>query len=95
MTDKLVELFNKMMHYATHGEVLAGLNLKYVALGDGTNDYAAALAQLVAEKAPFGFEFVNAAMPGNTVADVAANLPADVAGANLITIGFSQTEIIG
>ena len=95
LTDKLVELFNKMMHYATHGEVLAGLNLKYVALGDGTNDYAAALAQLVAEKAPFGFVFVNAAMPGNTVADVAANLPADVAGANLITLGFSQTEILG
>jgi hypothetical protein len=93
--NKLVELLNQMMDYATHGEVLAGLNLKYVALGDGSNDFAAVLADLLKGKAPANFEFVNAAKPGATAADVAANLPADVADANVITLGFSQTEIIG
>jgi len=95
LVDKLVELYEQMLYKATHGEVLAGLNLKYVALGDGSNDFAAALSELLKGKAPAAFEFVNAAKPGATAADVAANLPADVADANVITLGFSQTEIIG
>jgi len=95
LADKLVELFNQMLYGATHGEVLAGVDMKYVALGDGSNDFAAALAEMLKGKAPAAFEFVNAAKPGATAADVAANLPADVADANVITLGFSQTEIIG
>ena len=90
-----VELFNKMMYNATHGEVLAGINMNYVALGDGTNDFAAILADLFAAKAPANFNFVNAAKPGNTVAGVAANLPAAIADADVITLGFGQTELIG
>ena len=95
LVDKLVELYEQMLYKATHGEVLAGVDMKYVALGDGSNDFAAALAELLKGKAPANLEFVNAAKPGATAADVAANLPADVADANVITLGFSQTEIIG
>ena len=78
-------------------------NFKYVALGDGTAEadgYAEKVAEFLNEEAEKNgitkdIRFVNAAKAGNTVASVAANLSADAADADLITLGFSQTEMMG
>lgn len=87
---------------ATTADLMVESEFKYVALGDGSaaaDGYAEALNAMLEEKALENdvkkLTFVNAAKVGNTVAAEAANLTADVADADLITLGFSQTEMLG
>ena len=87
---------------ASSGKVRVENSFKYVALGDGTaaaSGYPELLKEkLAAEAAAINVrnvEFKNLAKAGNTVAKTMANLPADVADANLITLGFSQAEMLG
>ena len=87
---------------ASSGKVRIENSFKYVALGDGTaaaSGYPELLKdKLAAEAAAINVtnvEFKNLAKAGNTVAKTMANLPADVADANLITLGFSQAEMLG
>jgi len=88
--------------YETTGvDVVIEDDFKYVALGDGSaaaDGYAEALnAYLAAEAAENGIDvitFVNEAEIGNSVAAEAADLSAEVADADLITLGFSQTDML-
>ena len=103
LVDALVKVFEDMLYAATHADLTIDYDFKYVALGDGTavaEGYAEALAALLTAEAEKngikkGIDFVNNAKVGNTVAAEAANLSADVADADLITLGFSQTEMMG
>ncbi len=97
----LKALFNKLVYDATHIDATIDNDYKYVALGDATvvaEGYAEALEALLnkgaMENGVNKIDFVNAAIEGNTVANEIANLSADVADADLITLGFSQTEIM-
>jgi len=101
LVDALVALFNELLYQATHADLVIDEDFKYVALGDGSaaaDGYAEALnAYLAAEAAENGInsiEFVNEAEIGNSVAAEAADLSAEVADADLITLGFSQTDML-
>jgi len=101
LVDALVALFNELLYQATHADLVIDEDFKYVALGDGSaaaDGYAEALnAYLAAEAAENGInsiEFVNEAEVGNSVAAEAADLSAEVADADLITLGFSQTDML-
>jgi len=85
---------------ATGIDVVIDDDFKYVALGDGTavaEGYAEALKAWLEEKAAEEEKtvaFVNAAKVGNSVAAEAAALSAEVVDADLITLGFSQTDML-
>ena len=75
-------------------------NFKYVAIGDTSavsksyvDDVAAALNDDAAKNGVGPIKMVNLAKNDNTVADELANL-SDVAGADLITIGFSNVTFL-
>ena len=103
LVDALIKACEDMLYAATHADLVIDYDFKYVALGDGSavaDGYAEALAEtLNAEAAENGIKkgitFVNEAKAGNTVAAEAANLSAEVADADLITLGFSQAEMMG
>lgn len=77
-------------------------DFKYVALGDGSaasRSYAdvlkGKLEDLAREESIAGITFANLAKVGNTIVTEAENLSEDVVVADLITLGFSQTEMMG
>ena len=87
---------------ASSGKIAVKDTFKYVALGDGTavaSGYPELLnKKLVAKAAELDITnvaFKNLSKEGNTVTETMANLPAEVADANLITLGFSQAEMLG
>ena len=81
-------------------DLVIGDDFKYVALGDGTataDGYAEKVYAYLKEQAAEDektVEFANAAKVGNSVSAEAAALSKEVVGANLITLGFSLTDML-
>ena len=92
--EKFVFEIQSICNGAVHGEYVKGEDSYYVAIGDGSitgNSYVDILA------AELGVEFNNIGVEGLNVADIAAILAAnaeEIAGADLITLGFSNNTMI-
>ncbi len=98
--ESLIDAVMALIEEATTADLVIDDDFKYVAIGDGsaeTESYveklAAALNAEAAENGVNEIELANYAKAGNTVAAERANL-SDVAGADLITIGFSNVEFM-
>ena len=97
---ELKEAMHKAFVKATTAEMEMGEESLYVALGDGSaapESYAEKVAEQL--KAEYGVEnFNNYATVGNTVGAeieaIAAGKRADIADADLITVGFSNANIL-
>ena len=101
LVDKAVAGINKLLMQATTSNLVVDDDFTYVALGDGSaaaDSYVELLAALLNEGALANgvdaIDFVNAAKAGNTVISVRENLPAEVATADLITLGFSNVTFL-
>lgn len=101
LVDLAVAGINKLLMQATTTDLVVDDDFTYVALGDGSaaaDSYVELLAALLGEGALANgvdaIDFVNAAKTGNTVISVRENLPAEIATADLITLGFSNVNFL-
>lgn len=101
LVDMAVAGINKLLMQATTTDLVVDDDFTYVALGDGSaaaDSYVELLAALLGEGALANgvdaIDFVNAAKTGNTVIGVRENLPAEIATADLITLGFSNVNFL-
>ena len=98
LVDAIVTLVKDILHQATHADLVLDANSTYVALGDSTA-VADGYVELVAAelKAQYGIKgHTNYAAAGNTAGTELANIGSyeELAGAELITIGFSNITLL-